>query len=228
MYRILDGYCGVGGASKGYHDAGLEVVGVDIEPQPDYPFTFIQGDAEEFIREHGDEFDAIHISPPCQFYSGLHRGTNAMGGRYGSMTHSGQIGKMRELSTRKSPLVIIENVEQAPLRPDLLLCGEMFGLAVLRHRIFETHGFRPRRPYHPRHRGNVKGWRHGTKVDGPYYAVYGKGGGKGTVAEWQQAMGIDWTDVRKSIAEAIPPAYTEYIGKALVNHLRATTAQVEQ
>jgi DNA (cytosine-5)-methyltransferase 1 len=145
------------------------------------------------------------------------------------MTHKGSLSQARAVSTRNSPLVIIENVEQAPLRRDLLLCGEMFGLAVLRHRIFETHGFRPRQKFHPRHRGPVKGWKkNGQKEDGPYYPVYGDGGGKGTIAEWQGAMGIDWTRNKKSLAEAIPPAYTQYIGEALANHLRGATAQVKQ
>ena len=115
--------------------------------------------------------------------------------------------------------MVIENVEQAPLRRDLLLCGEMFGLGVLRHRIFELHGFRPRQPFHKRHRGKVRGWNHGVWQDGPYLAVYGEGGGKGSVAEWQEAMGIDWTRERRSIAEAVPPAYSEFIGRALMEHL---------
>ena len=119
------------------------------------------------------------------------------------------------LSPRPYPS-IIENVAGAPIRKDLTLCGEMFGLAVIRHRYFELSGFSMEQPAHIRHRGRVRGYRHGQWYDGPYVAVYGEGGGKGTVAEWQQAMGIDWTDNRKSIAEAIPPAYTEYIGQAFL------------
>jgi DNA (cytosine-5)-methyltransferase 1 len=107
---------------------------------------------------------------------------------------------------------VIENVAGAPIRRDLVLCGEMFGLSVIRHRFFELGGWTADRPEHRKHRGRVAGMRHGEWFTGPYFAVYGDGGGKGSVAQWQEAMGIDWTDVRKEIAEAIPPAYTEFIG----------------
>jgi hypothetical protein len=95
----------------------------------------------------------------------------------------------------------------------LMLCGEMFGLAVIRHRIFESPwAYAIEQPRHVKHRGRVAGMRHGEWFEGPYFQVYGEGGGKGTVAQWRQAMSIDWTWNRKSIAEAIPPAYMEYIG----------------
>src|SRR5690606_27878353 len=109
---------------------------------------------------------------------------------------------------------VIENVQGSDLRRDLTLCGEMFRLGVIRHRYFEL-SFRAAAPAHRPHRGRVRGWRHGTYYDGPYVAVYGEGGGKGSVTEWQAAMGIDWTSDRKAIAEAIPPAYTEHIGHQL-------------
>jgi DNA (cytosine-5)-methyltransferase 1 len=111
---------------------------------------------------------------------------------------------------------VIENVAGAPIRKDLTLCGEMFGLSVIRHRFFEIDGFAVTELSHPTHRGRVSGWRHGEWFDGPYVAVYGKGGGKGTVARWQDAMGIHWTSVRKELAEAIPPAYTGHIGHDLM------------
>jgi DNA (cytosine-5)-methyltransferase 1 len=112
------------------------------------------------------------------------------------------------------------------VRRDFTLCGEMFGLDVIRHRYFELGGWFSMAfaPTHPAHRGRVRGWRHGTYYDGPYLAVYGDGGGKGSVAEWQQAMGIDWTDDRKAIAEAIPPAYTEWVGGQMLAHLEAVAA----
>lgn len=218
--RLLDLYCGVGGCSVGYARAGFEVVGVDNAPQPEYPYKFHQGDALEFVKEYGHEFDAIHGSPPCQFYSTL---TLGEGNKRG---HERSIGPARDTILAAGKPVILENVEHAPLRKDLLLCGEMFGLDVIRHRIFEVHGLRIRNKFHPRHRGRVSGWRHGEWFDGPYKAVYGKGGGKGSIDEWQKAMGIDWTSNHKSLANAIPPAYTEYIGNALIEHLRrAATAQ---
>jgi DNA (cytosine-5)-methyltransferase 1 len=91
----------------------------------------------------------------------------------------------------------------------------MFDLAVIRHRYFEVHGFTATAPEHRPHRGRVAGMRHGRWYEGPYFAVYGAGGGKGTVTQWQNAMGIDWTDVRHEIAQAIPPAYTHHIGHTL-------------
>lgn len=95
----------------------------------------------------------------------------------------------------------------------MVLCGEMFGLGVIRHRYFELGGWSAPAPAHIKHRGKVRGWRHRVYSDGPYFQVYGDGGKKGTVKEWQTAMGIDWTSHRKSIAEAIPPSYSQYIGE---------------
>jgi DNA (cytosine-5)-methyltransferase 1 len=95
----------------------------------------------------------------------------------------------------------------------------MFGLKVIRHRYFELGGWRARPAAHQPHRGRVAGWRHGKFYDGPYFAVYGDGGGKGTVEQWQDALGIDWTSDRRELAEAIPPAYTEFIGRQLIEAL---------
>lgn len=190
----------------GYHRAGFEVVGVDIEPQPDYPFEFHQGDALQFLAQHWQEFDAIHASPPCQASSALTKGTNK-GRLYVNL-----IPETRRLLAETGLPTVIENVQGSDLRRDLTLCGEMFGLGVIRHRYFELENFAAEQPAHKQHRGRTRGWRHGVYYDGPYLAVYGDGGGKGSVAEWQVAMGIDWTENRKSIAEAIPPAYTAHVG----------------
>jgi DNA (cytosine-5)-methyltransferase 1 len=214
--RILDLYCGAGGAAMGYHRAGFdEIVGVDINPQPDYPFHFVQGDALEYVAFHHDEFDAIHASPPCQASSALTKGTNR-GREYVQL-----IPQTRLVLSGTDVPTIIENVQGSALRRDLTLCGEQFGLDVIRHRYFEVSGFPVMQPTHIPHRGRVRGWRHGVYYDGPYVAVYGDGGGKGSVAEWQAAMGIDWTDDRKAIAEAIPPAFTEYVGAQLLAHLES-------
>lgn len=105
-----------------------------------------------------------------------------------------------------------------------LLDGEMFGLRVIRHRNYELGGWTMAQPHHPKHRGRVAGWRHGVYHDGPYVAVYGDGGGKGSVAEWQEAMGISWTSERKELAEAIPPAHAEAIGSSLLSHLRESVS----
>ena len=216
--RLLDLFCGAGGAAVGYHRAGFdEIVGVDIVPQPDYPFEFWQLDAMEAATDWDlTLFKLIHASPPCQAHSALTKGTNN-GRQYPDL-----IGTLRDaLLIEPATPFIIENVAGAPIHKDLMLCGEMFGLDVIRHRYFEYENmpaeWEPPTIAHPKHRGRVRGWRHGQYHDGPYMAVDGEGGGKGTIAEWQKAMGIDWTDNRKSIAEAIPPAYTEYIGRAFID-----------
>ena len=211
--RLLDLFCGAGGAAMGYHRAGFDVVGVDIAPQPHYPFEFHQGDALDYLAAHWQEFDAIHASPPCQASTALTKGTNR-GRLYVNL-----IPATREMFAQIDAPTVIENVQGSDVRRDLTLCGEMFGLGVIRHRYFELGGWSAEQPRHRPHRGRMSGYRHGQWFDGPYVAVYGDGGGKGSVPEWQHAMGIDWTDVRKSIAEAIPPAYTEYVGRQLIEHM---------
>lgn len=203
---LLDLYCCAGGAAMGYHRAGFEVVGVDIEPQPDYPFKFVQDDAIEYVKARGFAFDLISSSPPCQRDAAITRGTN----KHLRHTYPDLYGPTKEALEATGRPYVIENPAS---RPDMVLCGEMFGLRVLRHRKFELGGWSAEAPKHKPHRGRVAGMRHGVWYEGPYFAVYGNGGGKGTVPQWQDAMGIDWTDNRKSIAEAIPPAYTEYIGR---------------
>lgn len=190
----------------GYYRAGLDVVGVDIKAQPRYPFEFHQADALEFVRSHGRQFDLVHASPPCQASSLMSKGTNR-GRAYVQLVPETQAVLIR---TRRP--YVIENVLGAPIRNDLMLCGEMFGLAVIRHRYFEIDGWEATQPDHPPHRGRVAGFRHGEWFTGPYWAVYGRGGGKGCIADWQRAMGIDWTGNRRELAEAIPPAYTRYVG----------------
>jgi hypothetical protein len=215
--RLLDLFSCAGGAAMGYHRAGFDVVGVDIDAQPRYPFEHHQADALDVLRRLAagwafggyllEDFDAIHASPPCQGYTAL----KAVHGNTWPLL----IDPVRDLLERIGLPYVIENVQGAPIRRDLTLCGEMFGLGVIRHRYFELGGWQASAPEHVPHRGRVRGWRHGQYFEGPYLAVHGEGGGKGTVAEWQAAMGIDWTDNRREIAEAIPPAYTQYIGAQL-------------
>lgn len=209
--RLLDLFCGAGGAGVGYHRAGFDVTGVDIEPQPNYPYEFVQGDAISFLALHGAEFDVIHTSPPCQWSCNLTKGTNK-----GKTTHVNLIPATRALLALYDVPTVIENVQGSDLRRDLTLCGEMFGLGVIRHRYFEVSGAAVEQPAHIKHRGRVAGYRHGVKYDGPYLAVYGSGGDKGTVAERQVAMGIDWMTKPRELAESIPPAYTELIGAQLL------------
>ena len=218
--KLLDLFCGAGGAGMGYMRAGFDVIGVDITPQLDYPGTFILADAIHTLTRIIDddflfEFDAIHASPPCQASCALTKGTNK-GREYVQL-----IPETRRLLDELGKPYVIENVQGSDLRRDLTLCGEMFGLGVIRHRYFEVSGFTATAPAHKPHRGRVRGWRHGTYYDGPYIAVYG---GKGSVAEWQEAMGIDWTDDRKAIAEAVPPHYTEHIGRQILAHIESEAA----
>jgi DNA (cytosine-5)-methyltransferase 1 len=216
---MLDLFSCAGGAAKGYQRAGFHVTGVDINPQPNYcGDVFVQGDALIYLAEHGHEYDAVHTSPPCQASCNLTKGTNK------GMVYPNLIPATRELLAHFDVPTVIENVQGSDLRRDLTLCGEMFGLGVIRHRYFEISGAQVEQPKHMKHRGRVAGYRHGEWFDGPYFAVYGDGGGKGSVAEWQKAMGIDWTDVRKEIAEAIPPAYTEHIGRQIISQLQEVAA----
>lgn len=227
---LLDLFSCAGGAAVGYDRAGFRVIGVDIDPQPNYPFEFHQMDAIQVLRDliaFGEVFDiepdAIHTSPPCQYSSALTKGVNKNNGKtYVNLIPETRLwlGKLQEFGHIPT---IIENVNGAEMRKDLTLCGEMFGLGVLRHRHFEVN-FEIAQPPHIKHRGRVKGWRHGEYFDGSYFQVYGDGGGKGSVAEWQVAMDIHHTNVRKEIAEAIPPAYSEYIGGQLMAHLKKEEA----
>jgi len=220
VWRVLDAFCCIGGAARGYQELGAHVTGVDIRPQPDYCGNdFHQGDAIAFICEHGHEFDFIHASPPCQGEGAPAKGTNAARGN----PHPRLIAPTRAaLETTGRPWVM-ENVAGSQVRKDLRLCGEMFGLAVLMHRYFELGGWTVVQPPHPAHRGKVRGWRHGQYFDGPYVAAYGKGGGKATVEEIRTAKGIDWSHDHFNLREALPPAYTTWIAHA---HLFDTNTAV--
>lgn len=197
----------------GYVRAGFDVTGVDmVDRSSVYPGQrFVQADALEFLAAHGGDFDFIHASWPCQAHCTLTNGTHK-----GKRTYADLIPAGRKLMRASGRPWVIENVAGAPIRKDLMLCGEMFGLGVIRHRFFEFSDPSLATPKaHVKHRGRVAGWRHGQYFDGPYLAVYGNGGGKGSVADWQRAMGIDWTADRMDLAEAIPPAYTQWIGEHL-------------
>ena len=210
MTRLLDLFCGAGGAAMGYHRAGFdEIVGVDIKPQPHYPFEFVQADAMTFDLSG---FDAIHASPPCQAY--IQRNKN-LATKWPKL-----IEPVRQRLAETGLPYVIENVPGAPLDASLTLCGTMFGLLVLRHRIFETNWRPTECAPHCNH------W--GTVAAGDFAAVYafgGKGhrgrdadgnkirGAKSAAGpDWSEAMGIDWM-TKRELAEAIPPAYTEFIGR---------------
>ena len=226
--RLLDLFCGAGGAAVGYSRAGFdEIVGVDNRPMPRYPFTFVQADALEYVAAHGKEFDAIHASPPCQLYSDLKSMWNAK-------VHPDLVHPTRLLLTGNAPF-IIENVRGSPLRRgSVMLCGTMFGLGVdgaelWRHRYFEvnwTVGLVP--PCQHYQREKVIGVYGGHGRDHRrVVGVYGHCGGRSvrdgtqqfSVATRRQAMGIDWMNGQE-LSQAIPPAYTEFIGRQLMAVLK--------
>jgi len=214
MIEVLDLYCGKGGSAKGYKDAGFRVIGVDTTFHEDYAGDdFIQADAIETLLSIGHKFKFKHASPPCQFSSALTKGTN-QGRIYPNL-----IGPTREALESVGGLWVIENVPGAAIRKDLMLCGEMFNLGVIRHRYFEFWTPLSIKLAHPKHKSGISGYNHGEWHDGDYFQVYGDGGGKGTIQEWQNAMGIHWTEDRKGIAQAIPPAYTEWIGRQIMEGL---------
>lgn len=203
--RILDLFCGAGGASMGYHQAfpDAEIIGVDNVGQPDYPFKFIQGDALEADVEG---FDLIHASPPCQDYS-------PMSNRWGS-DEPRLIGDVRALITGQ--LYVIENVEGAryDMATTLKLCGTMFDLPTRRHRLFETSFlcWQPQCGQHSRDLISVYGKPDGrrlyTRTDRTVLHAWA------SVEDGQKALGISWTDNWHQLREAIPPAYTRYIGES--------------
>jgi DNA (cytosine-5)-methyltransferase 1 len=206
MKRLLDLFCGAGGAAMGYHRAGFEVVGVDIKPQPRYPFEFHQADAIEFVREHGQEFDAIHASPPCQLYSttaALHTNKN----------YPDLVPATRYALEQLDKPWVIENVIGSPLRWGVILCGVMFGLKTFRHRCFESRDFMWQ-PEHKKHPEVIGRRGEGVSPSG-YCNPCGHPKMAGQGQKWKEALQIDWMTIRE-LTQAIPPAYTEFIGKQLM------------
>ncbi len=205
---LIDLFCKAGGCSVGYARAGWDVVGVDIDPQPNYPFRFLRADWRDGLRElMTDDVAAVHASPPCQAYT--------TGGRVKNRAERPRlIEPVREAFAElraRGIHTVIENVVEAPLVDPVRLCGSMFGLQVRRHRLFEISFACPRpacsRAMHV--------------AQGPVAGVYGRPHGRAgawpgmlpsTHESWSAAMGIDWMTTAE-LAQAIPPAYTEWIGR---------------
>lgn len=215
--RLLDLFCCAGGAAMGYHRAGFEVVGVDKDPQPNYPFEFVQGDALELgpaLLASG-RFQAAHGSAPCQTFTAYRRRGARVGDGYLNL-----IPETRAMFERSGLPYVIENVEGAPLRDPVMLCGSAFGLDVRRHRLFEVN-FPMMSP------GCVHGWQRSR-----FAPATNRTNLRRTVeiGVWripldvqQQAMGMDWSTLEE-LSEAVPPAYTEHIGDYLFDHLGSIAA----
>jgi DNA (cytosine-5)-methyltransferase 1 len=225
---LLDLFCGAGGCSVGYHRAGFDVVGVDINPQPNYPFEFVQADALEYLQMAHDllvddlGFDAIHASPPCQAHTGMSNRWRGHGGK--ADEHVDLIPATRQLLLDSGLPYVIENVPgaRASLCAPFVLMGEMFGLGVHRPRLFETNWMLlgPPKPAPDPASIGVYGKHH----DGRLLWERKDGSQQRAASSLQQArdaMGIDWMEWRE-LSEAIPPAYTEFIGQQLHAHLMVT------
>jgi DNA (cytosine-5)-methyltransferase 1 len=220
--KLLDLFCGAGGAGMGYSRAGFDVYGIDIKPQPHYPFPFLQMDALDAIYDlqHGmgivfsngeklcfADFAAFHASPPCQANTVLF--PNELHGKdYG---HKDCIPETRLLLLATMKPWVIENVPNANMNTVIILCGQMFGLKVFRHRLFESN-IMLFQPPHMKHKGKTAGKGRYPRNDEDYWTVTGH---LGNVKGAGKAMGIDWM-LMSELVQAIPPVYTEYIGKYLM------------
>ena len=207
---LLDLFCGAGGAAVGYHRAGFDIIGVDIKPQPNYPFEFIQGDAVD-PPVNVAAFDAIHASPPCQQFSQMSKCRPGL-----AETYPNHVPETRRSLINSGLSYVIENVVGAPLDNPVQICGSGLGMTLQRHRLFES---------------NVALWgapcAHGQNTWNPDYghATGRKRRRVPVIGEWRirkslqdEAMGIDWMTLPE-LSEAIPPAYTEFIGRQLIEQL---------
>lgn len=200
--KLLDLFCGAGGAARGYQQAGFHVTGIDIVDQPRYAGDiFIQADALQYVAAHGKEFDVIHASPPCQHYS--------LTQRIQANKHPDLIAPTRLLLRQSGLPWVIENVEGSPLIDPITLCGAMFDLRTYRHRLFEA-SFPLLEPKHPAHVAPVSKMGRPRKP-GEFAHYVGNFSG---VEEARQDMEMPWAN-RDGLREAIPPAYTRLIGRQL-------------
>lgn len=202
--RCLDLFCCCGGAAKGISNLGHEVIGVDITNNHQYPFEFIHSDVFNLDIDFIKGFDLVWASPPCQVFTWGTRKDRK--DKFPDL-----VDKTRQLLLGVGKPFILENVVGAPLRKDLVLCGEMFGLNVIRHRIFEIHGFTVLQPPHIKHRSPK------NKNHSSYCCVSGHGGDSVSfrLEDWQEAMGIYHITNKVHLTQAVPPAYSEYIVKGL-------------
>ncbi|HET6716392.1 MAG TPA: DNA cytosine methyltransferase [Nitrososphaeraceae archaeon] len=214
--KLLDLFCCCGGISKGYHDAGFnECTGIDINDNHKYPYNFIHSDVFKLPLSFFEQFDLIHASPPCQHYTFATKKINRD-------KHPDLVEKTRLLLQKTGKPYTIENVPNAPLRKDLILCGEMFpndNLRIIRHRIFEIEGFNVIQPTHRPHKPTLENGR-------SYYAqIAGHGGDSYSfkIEDWKKAIGIDWVNDKNHLTQMIPPIYSKYIGLQFLKPLPLIT-----
>ena len=236
---LLDLFCCEGGAAVGYHRVGFDVVGVDIEPQPRYPFASAQADAIQVLKNYLAgydlyaahhyyqlrEFSAIHASPPCQAYSRARHTPGAAGRSYPDL-----LPETRRLLRLTGLPWVIENVELAPMK-GVVICGTALGLRVRRHRVFESSVMlfdagpcrhlpgNPSLGHNARTRSGPRGAAYVARSGRTHYRPLRVSTGKG-----REAMGCEWMS-RRGLSEAIPPAYTEFIGRQLLNAIRQEAPQ---
>ena len=209
--RLLDIFCGAGGASKGYEMAGFDVTGIDLKSGKRYPFTYIKKDFKTLTVEDLQDYDLIHASPPCQTFSIT---KNLRIAQNKKTDKEDLLDVTRQLLIDSGKPYVLENVPGAPLRNPIQLCGSVFNLQVRRHRLFESNM-------------PLKGSGCDHKQQGRPVGIYGSlndkipGGGQTaqTIEIARQAMGINWM-IWTELVEAIPPMYTEFIGKQVMTYLQ--------
>lgn len=223
---LVDLFCGGGGASAGYVAAGFEVIGVDIDPHPEYPYRMVQGDvfdiAPDLIRDSGAVF--VHASPPCQASSPTNAFRNSKN-RFNPTTPEpvSRINDARSMLQACGVPFVIENVayKATGLRCDLMLCGSMFDLDMFRHRWFEfgNDAVVPEQPAHARHTRLTQCNGMMPTAERPVFAIAGRNGhhGKAWIRRAAEAMGTPWlAEHLNPLCECIPPAYTQYIGQSVM------------
>lgn len=208
-FTVLDLYCGEGGCSMGYYRAGYKPTGVDKHPMLGYPFEFIQADALAILDDvsYCRQFDLIHASPQCERYSvtaSLH-----------DNEYPDDIPIVREKLKKIGRPYVIENVPGAPLQNYVMLCGSMFGLGVIRHRLFECSPEIYFPPYTCGCGDGSTNSHRGLSTGGKYITVAGN---NYKADEGRRAMGIDWMP-RRTLSKAIPPAYTKWIGEQMLSQM---------
>jgi DNA (cytosine-5)-methyltransferase 1 len=219
--KLLDLFCGAGGCSVGYHRAGFDVTGVDIEPHPDYPFEIAIADAMAVLADAAylDQFDAIHASPPCPRYSAARTI-----GSYDPNDKPDLVGPVRDALAGR--LWVMENVPGAPMPAAVTYCGWGVGLKhIRRHRLFESSVFILSPGCACPDGDSISVFGHSG--EDRRKATMAANGGKRThvpLAEVRELMGVEWMRNRDDISDAIPPAYTEHIGRQLIAHLEQRAA----